>query len=295
MVYRRIIQLSPTTKVVSLPSQWLVKNKIKKGDYVNLEENENNIIIETTKSNSSPIYSDLTKLTDDLMWTAIDSLYSLGYSDIQLKLTNTQKKLLTKIITYFPIFIIASETGNIVELKAVANNLSIDLNKTLEHIKHITNNMIDEAISMIERKEWESLIKIKKLDYTLNTYISMCVRHLNTGKVTNAATWAQYVKIMELYADRLCILFEIISKSKTITKTDILTIKKIGILYDDMFKLLKDFSIEKINEHEATRITLEKIFNKSSLNSSFNELTRSIHDLSEIVFQLKQVELFSKY
>jgi phosphate uptake regulator len=279
---------------VSLPSQWLIKNKIKKGDYVNLEENENNIIIETTKSNSTPIYSDLTKLTDDLMWTAIDSLYSLGYSDIQLKLTNTQKKLLTKIITYFPIFIIASETGSIVELKAVANNLSIDLNKTLEHIKHITSNMVDEAISMIERKEWEPLVKIKKLDYTLNTYISMCVRHLNTGKVTNAATWAQYVKIMELYADRLCILFEIISKAKVITKTDILIIKKIGILYNDMFKLLKNFSIEKINELEATRIALEKTCNKSSLNSSFNELTRSIHDLSEIIFQLKQSELFSK-
>jgi phosphate uptake regulator len=288
MVHRSIIQLSPTTKVVSLPSQWLVKNKIKKGDYVNLEECNNQIIIETTKSNSTPIYSDLTKLTNDLMWTAIDSFYMLGYTQMQLKLTNSQKRLVTKIIKYFPMFIIESETTNILELKAVSNSLEIDFQKTLEHIRHMTSNMINEAIVLIEKKEWISLKDIKKIDYTINTYTSICFRYLNNSKIPNIVAWAQYVKILELYADRICILCNVISQSRTITKSDITLIKKINNLYNDMFKLQKDFSIEKINIYETNRIQLEKDSSKSELNSSFSELTRSIYDLSEIVFQLKQ-------
>lgn len=294
MAYRRVIQLSPTTKVVSLPVNWLSQNMIRKGDYVNVEECGSRIIIETTKSNSDTVNIDLTKLTDELLWTAVDAFYMLGYSDIKLKLTDSQKKLLPKVIKYFPIFIIASETGSTLELKALSTNLSIDFDKTIQHIKHVVSNMIDEAISMIERREWESLINIKKLDYTINTYTSMCFRQLNIGKISNAGTWAQYVKITELYADRLCMLFDAISREKKLDKKDLTLIKKINELYNDAFVLLKKFSIEKINECDAKRILLEKSFTKSVLCTNFSELTRSIYDLSEIVFQLKQSELFIK-
>jgi len=288
MVYRRIIQLSPTTKVVSIPSSWLSKNGVKKGDSVDVEESGNRLIIETIKSGDKSLSSDLTELNDDLLWTAIDAFYMLGYSHMELKVNPRQKQLLAKIVQFFPMFIIASETKNMVELKAVASNLDMDFEKTLQHIRHMTINIVDEAISMIQRKDWTSLAKIKKMDYTLNTYISMCFRNLNAGKVQNAVTWAQYVKILESYADRLCMLFEGISKYGSITKNDVASIKNINVLYDESFKLLGKFSIQKANEHDKARHSLEESFAKSQLHVYFRELTRSIYDMHEIIFQLHQ-------
>ena len=288
MTYRKIIQLSPTTKVVTLPTEWLSKNKVRKGDSVSVEENGNQIIIETTKSNSDLFYSDLTLLTDDLLWNVVDAFYVLGYSNMQLKVSTSQKILLNKIVKHFPMFIIASETKTIIELRAVADKLNMDFDKTLQHIKHITCNMVDEALILIEKKDWEGLNKIKKLDYTLNSYISMCFRQLNSGIIKNAVAWAQYVKIVEVYADRLCILFEHISQLKTVVKSDIDTIKKINELYTDSFKLLNNFSIKNVNMHDANRMSLESSFVKSPLRDNFKELTRYLFDIQEIIFQLRQ-------
>jgi hypothetical protein len=289
MAYRRVIQLSPTTKVISLPSTWLSKNKVKKGDYVNVDEIENSIIIEKIKSDSPIISSDLRDLNDDLLWTAIDSFYILGYSDMQLNVTESQKKLLAKIVRFFPMFVIASETKASVELKAIATGLDIDFDKTLQHIRYMTNNIVDEALGMISIKDWDSLAKIKKLDYALNTDVSICFRELNIGHMKNVVAWSQYVKLLEMYADRLCMLFKIISKSRAISKNDILIIKKIQALYDDLFRLLNKFDIKGANAHAMESNSLESLFDKSVLHDPFYELTRSIFDMREIIFQLKRL------
>jgi phosphate uptake regulator len=286
MTYRRIIQLSPTTKVVSLPTQWLSKNKVRKGDSVNVEENGNKLIIETLKPGSKSMTADLTSLEQDLLWTAIDSFYMLGYSHIELKLTPEQKKLMAKIVKYFPMLMIASETKTTLELSSVANNLEMDFDKTIQHVRHMTNNIFDEAFNMIEKKDWASLSKIKKMDYDLNIYISVCFRHLNNGKVENALAWAQFVKLLELYADRVCMLFKIISKSMVISKSDIGIIRKIQQLYDSLFKLLNKFDISLANAHCLEEKSLESLFDKSILHDPFYELTRSIYDMREILFQL---------
>ena len=286
MVYRRIIQLSPTTKVVSLPSAWLSRNNVKKGDSVNIEESGNKILIETMKQGSKSMTADLTSLEEDLLWTAIDSFYMLGYSHIELRLTPEQKKLMAKIVKYFPMLMIASETKTTLELNAVSNNLEMDFDKTIQHVRHMTNNIFDEAFGMIDRKDWASLSKIKKMDYDLNIYISMCFRHLNNGKIDNAISWAQFVKLLELYADRICMLFKIISKSAAISRSDIIIIRKIQGLYDGLFRLLNKFDIHAANAHCLDEQSLESSFDKSVLHDPFYELTRSIYDMREIIFQL---------
>ncbi|MGV8140868.1 MAG: AbrB/MazE/SpoVT family DNA-binding domain-containing protein [Candidatus Woesearchaeota archaeon] len=288
MAYRRIIQLSPTTKVISLPSSWLSRNRVKKGDSVNVEESGNRIIIETLRPASKSMTADLTSLEDDhLLWTAVDSFYMLGYSHIELKLNANQKRLMTKVIKYFPMLIISSETKMTVELDAVSGSLEMDFDKTIQHVRHMTNNMFDEALNMIYRKDWASLSRIKKMDYDLNIYVSMCFRHLNSGKIDNAISWAQFVKLMELYADRICMLFMIISKSATVSKNDIIMLRKIRELYDGLFRLLNKFDIGAVNKHFSEEKSLELLFDKSHLKDSFYELTRSIQDMREIIFQLR--------
>ncbi|MFA5796503.1 MAG: AbrB/MazE/SpoVT family DNA-binding domain-containing protein [Candidatus Woesearchaeota archaeon] len=291
MTYRRIIQLSPTTKVVSLPSDWLSKNRLRKGDSVYVKELDNALIIEKIKPIAQHTSIDVSELHDDILWSVIDAIYMQGYSDIELKVSVSQRKLLVSIVKFFPLFIIAAEHKTTVELKAVADTLDINFTNTLQRIRHITSNMVTEALAHIHRKDWDALNTIKKLDYTLNTYVSMCFRDLSSGKIKNSIALAQFVKILELYADRLCLLFAAIAHSHTITKKDVRLIAQLSVVYDNAFKLVHKFSVSDINAQDTRRHALKAASKKSPLHAHFTELTQSLYDLQEIIIQLHYTTL----
>ncbi len=291
MTYRKIIQLSPTTKVVSLPSDWLSKNHLRKGDSIHVKELDNALIIEKIKPTAEHISIDVSELHDDILWSVVDAVYMQGYSDIKLTVSASQKKLLVSIVKFFPMFMISAEHKTVVELRAVADTLNIDFMETVQRIRHITGNMVTEALICINKKDWDALYHIKKMDYTLNTYVSMCFRSLSSGKIKNSIALAQFVKILELYADRLCILFAAIAHSCTITKEDINLITRLSTAYDNLFKLVHKFSVPDINAQDMMRSTLEATFKKSPLQTHFTELTQSLYDLQEIIIQLHYTAL----
>ena len=49
MDYRKIISFGKTSFVMSIPKSWVIKNGLKKGDLVSLEENEGNLIMSPKK------------------------------------------------------------------------------------------------------------------------------------------------------------------------------------------------------------------------------------------------------
>jgi phosphate uptake regulator len=291
MVYRRVIQLSPTTKVVSLPSYWITKNKVSKGDYVNIEEKDNALVLSIASKKSDSISVDLSELNEHLLWTVIDAFYILGYSHLHLNVTSDQKKVLFKVVKYFPMFVISSETKNSVEMKSVANAIEVDFDKTLQRIRHLTTYIIDDGLDHIKSKSWDKLKDVKKIDYTLNTHVSMCFRYLSTKDMSLAIVWAQFVKLLEQFADRLCMMFEDISISKSISKEDIKNIVLIAELYTDSFKLLSKFTMASANYHDDKRKMLDESSKKSVVYIHLRELSRSLFDLHELIFQLKESDL----
>ena len=102
---RKLIQLSPSTAVVSLPSSWIKANKLKKGAAIHLEEQENKVIVSASVGQAAQkeIALDLSKLNDKLMWTSIDAAYIAGYDTITLLTRDTEQKMfMTKVVRYFP-------------------------------------------------------------------------------------------------------------------------------------------------------------------------------------------------
>ncbi len=82
---RRIIKLGQATHVTSLPSKWIRQFNLDKGDYLEVEEKGNNLILSTEK-NTSPleVILDLKKVNTRLIATLVQSVYILGYDKIIL-------------------------------------------------------------------------------------------------------------------------------------------------------------------------------------------------------------------
>src|SRR3989344_5739355 len=91
---RKIVRHGSSSLTVTLPSKWIEKYSINKGDEVNVEESGSNVIISTQKETASgkkTINSKDGKFTKN----NLSHLYQLGYDEIEIELTD--KKTLKEI------------------------------------------------------------------------------------------------------------------------------------------------------------------------------------------------------
>ena len=82
---RKIVKQGAATLMVSLPSKWCRKNKINKGDEVNIEEKQNNLIVglEPGKHKTS-IEFNISNLTESSIRTLLTNTYRLGYDKVKV-------------------------------------------------------------------------------------------------------------------------------------------------------------------------------------------------------------------
>jgi hypothetical protein len=112
---RKLIQLSPSTSVISLPKSWIVKNKLSKGAALEVIESDNSIIITSTQSTlAKECTIDARNTTGRDIWYLFDAAYVAGYDVIAI-LTKDSKQTasLEGVVRYFPGMIIQSQQAKL--------------------------------------------------------------------------------------------------------------------------------------------------------------------------------------
>ena len=250
---RKLIQLSPSTAVVSLPASWIRHNKLSKGRSIFLEEQENRIIISVlSRKTEKEITVDVKEFQNRLMWNYFDALYICGYDNITLLTRdNTQSALIGRIIKFFPGLIIEEERNNIVRIVDVADNPSENLDKMLARMFHITITILEDSMEAIKNKNYPVLASMKERDYHINSYASYCFRQLNKYGYKNYSKTAimhTYVKILEMITDRICIYLAHMAKAAK--STDKADLTKVLLIYKDIYSLHYNYTNRKLIEIE---------------------------------------------
>jgi phosphate uptake regulator len=178
---RKLIQLSPSTAVVSLPSTWIRQNSLKKGEEVNVEEIENRIMVSTErKATDKEITIDISKLKAKIMWGSIAAAYVAGYdSIIILTKDQKQKEFMSKVVRYFPGMMIFEERKNKVHFKDITKGAKEDVDKILNRIFNMNISLMEDALEAVKAENWTTLADMKRRDWTINSYIEYCLRQLN--------------------------------------------------------------------------------------------------------------------
>jgi len=286
---RKLIQLSPSTSVVSLPKQWINKNKLKKGIELNLEEADNKIIISTNSSKTNKeVELNISNLSNDLIWAYVDAAYIAGYDSITLITKNqNQSNLMTTVVRYFPGLIIFEQRKNKVQFKDITNDSQEDIDKILARIFNMNIDMISDSLDAIKNNEWELLSKIKKRDYTINSYISYCLRQLNKFnyiQFSKTGLMNTYIKLIEMFSDKLAALFVFIGNNKI--KIDNKIILKILDIYNLIRKTHFNYSQNLLSELDSLRLDFSKL-----INSQDNELKLYLDEISNILFDIEELEM----
>jgi len=285
---RKLIRLSPSTAVVSLPTAWVRTNKLTKGDPLFVQETENSLLISTSsKKTEKETTIDLCSLSGRLMWTAIDAAYVAGYDSITLLTKDAeQTAFMTKVVRYFPGMIIDEERQNKVCFKDITETARTDVSKLVNRLYFMILTLFDDGIHAVQTKNWQMLSALKKRDYTLNSYVSYCLRQMNKYgfvPLSKLGIMHSYVKVLEILSDKICALFVGIGTKKIHTNHDMLC--EIHNLLRDVHKLHQSF-------HQKHLIILET--KRKSLHESLPSPDPHVHvymtELLELVFDLEELE-----
>lgn len=281
---RKLIQLSPSTAVVSLPASWIKKNKLTKGKSISLEEQENKLIISaSTKKTEKDITANVKEFSDKLIWRYFDALYVAGYDNITLLTRDSkQSALIGTIIKYFPGLIIEEERKNVVRILDIADVPSESFDKMLTRIFHITITILEDSIEAIKSKDFDVLKAMKKRDYHINSYASYCLRQLNKFGYSNQSKTSilhTYIKLLEMMADNICVYLSSIATSKI---NKIQEISAILNLYKQTFSLHYNY-----NEKTLFYIEVESQSMSNSKDINLSTIAKLFFDMLETEMQLR--------
>ena len=85
---RKLVKQGSSTMMVSLPSKWIQKNQLNKGDEIDLELNNNMLIIKKEGNYEKTIKKTEVKITtnnESSIRTIIKNSYRLGYDLIKIE------------------------------------------------------------------------------------------------------------------------------------------------------------------------------------------------------------------
>jgi len=206
---RKLIQISPSTRVISLPSVWITKNKLTKGSELCLEESENKIIISTTNAKTLPEFTiDFGPLSEKLCWTYLDAAYVAGYDTICIRLhSKIHSKIIVNATNEVPGMLLVEHTDTKAVFKDITHNALEDITLIVARIFNMLISLVDELSESMSKKDWATLLHVKKKDYMINAYVSYAQRQINKFGYTTfskSGVMITILKLLEIVADEIC-------------------------------------------------------------------------------------------
>ena len=134
---RKLVQMGQHTLMSAIPSKWIDRHQLKKGNYIEFTEVENKLVITST----AEIYErkteiTLTSSTIMVVWRMIQPVYTLGYDEVKIHFPD-QKAL--KYIENSMSGLIGweiVETGrNFVIVKSISKHLDEEFDTILEKLR----------------------------------------------------------------------------------------------------------------------------------------------------------------
>lgn len=304
---RKIIQLAGSTLVVSLPSKWVKKYGIKKGEEIEVEEKGKELIINSEKKiDIKKLIVDIEKI-GPLHENYIPFLYQEGYDEIELMSVGKKEfKIIQKRINNLMGFEIIRQGESHCVIRNVTEAMETEFEAMLRRTFLILIDMANNCYDAISKQEFSRLEDIKLLEKTNNKFTDFLKRILNKNgykEPENLPLIYSIIRDLEKIADiyrYICDAFE--SEKKFRFSKDILDVFKetnifLETFYHLFYKYDKNKAFEFHQEREKFTKKISGLFKKESgknllLLSYIDQLINNIYHLfgPYITIQFKNIQ-----
>jgi len=231
---RNVIEMGGKTYVISLPAIWVKRFGIKKGEELDVEEENNRIIISTNKQRTAKTAKiDVTNLNSTILNRLLYAAYIKGVDEIYVSFYKEEERLLTKrTVNTLMGFSIVDEGKGYIRMKDMYGPAT-EFEPILRRVFFMLNTMIKEGIDCLKNKRKGFLPELKRQDWFIGDSVNFCLRYLYKKG------YSDYTKTMTLYA----------------------TIRSLENLGDEFYWLIKLLSSPKIKKGKAIFETLYLVAN----------------------------------
>lgn len=280
------------TMVVSLPSSWVKKYGLKKGEEIDLEEQGQRVVISTGKEyDIEKVRIDLKGATERAIRWTLSALHKSGFDEIVI---DHDKKETVKIIEelikdLYTGFTIMEQTKERCILKSISKDKESELDPTLRRAFLVTMSMGEETLEAIKKRKFGDLKELAMKERMNNQLTNFCERILNKrGYKDHKKTNFMYViawnleKICDNY-NYICNLLKDAKKVKI--GNDIIKLyESANNLFKEYYGLFYKFDINRLSELGAKKKEIEKETRKIMKGKTEIEV-ELIHHLLTIVSQ----------
>jgi len=200
--FRKLISFGKTSFVTSIPKSWVLKNNLKKGDLIAVEEKEGKLLLnpsvqEAEKSKRKSIELDITGIDRTSILYVIRSAYKTGYDDIKLIYKNPLTKHFREGKQIKVLTVIHEEVNRLVGIEIVQHKEDFCMIKDLSEINSaefdsalrrvflLMGDASKELVEAIKNKDNVLLETIEEKHDSITKFVSYCLRLINKGKYPN--------------------------------------------------------------------------------------------------------------
>ncbi|MFC1698140.1 AbrB/MazE/SpoVT family DNA-binding domain-containing protein [Nanoarchaeota archaeon] len=246
---RKIVQHGASSLTVTLPSTWVKKFGINKGDEVDVEEEGTKITVGTVSEIKSPKKMVDTSKFGIFTKNNLTHLYQLGYDDIEIRFSedNTPKEMQERVQECIG-FEIIDQKSNKIEIKSIAHTLESEFDIMLRKSFLITKDMSEEVLNAITKKDYSKLFELRNLEFLNNKFTMACVRILHKRGYQNPDRIMQIydiIKGLERIADEYKYICDLLKEHNQEISKDVLDyFQKINDFYSSFYKIFYKFDSE---------------------------------------------------
>ena len=288
---RNAVKQGPSTIMVSLPSQWVKKNNIVKGDPLYLEELDGSLILNTKqKAVESKEIALKINTRKDYCPRLLTMPYLQGYDVIKVNFKDPA--VLNEIeaeIKYLLGFEIITTTENSCVIKNITNGIESEFDNMLNRMMNILFFLGKEISNYVKKDNYENILLLKSAEVESNKLSLLCRRMFNTKAVRgerNKLSLYTMVTLMEAIADEYRFIIEYLdeNKPKLHNKTKKFLDEVNGIV-KTFNKLFIKFDYSTFVEFREQRQDIEKRKFKQLRNLSKDDvyIAHKLYNIMELV------------
>jgi len=197
---RKAIELAKKTLVVSMPSNWVKRNNVQKGDALEITENEESLIINIKQKETAKRVVLETKKLGYYDPLYIAYLYQAGVDEVRINFSSPQE--LSRITQKLPDlmgFEIINQGEGFVEIKNISAPMEDEFEIILRRTFHIIQDYASSSLDAAKNNDFKRIENLLPIENSIDKLTDFCKRVLNKKGYSNPSkTQFAYTIIRDL-------------------------------------------------------------------------------------------------
>ncbi len=177
---RKIVQHGQSTLTLSLPSKWVKKNNVKKGQHLDVNVSEKGLFISLDKAKYSEIELNLSDEKEWYVHRILSHMYTFGFDEIKVNYSNKkQLHLIRNSLKELNGFEVVESKPNYCKIKSVTSIDSAEFDDTIKRVFWQILSQFDYFIDDINKNNYSNCEESKEIHRVVIKLINLSKRLIN--------------------------------------------------------------------------------------------------------------------